>query len=215
MFFDVAPRERWTHMLSYILDENRLVMTNASGIYGTVPFDDEHDVVLSHAFYMHFLHAVLHRTGRHADIVKNIRRWWGPQAKVGANTWAEAWVAEPIHTLCHAFMCTPGYDLPTYILGVSPIGDGFTRFAVAPQVGDLTSARGVFPSVRGDISVSWTLSDKAFELTVNVPAGTEAALSLPHLAGTVTAIALDEAAIKGERFLVGQGVHRLLAIVQK
>ena len=190
-------------------------MTNVSGIYGTVPFNDEHDVVMPHAFYMHFLHSVLDRAGRHADIVKNIRRWWGPQAKTGASTWAEAWVAEPIHTLCHAFMCTPGYDLPAYVLGVRPMSDGFTRFAVAPEVGDLTSARGVFPSVRGDISVSWTLSDKAFELTVKVPAGTEAELSLPHLAGRIIAITLDEAAIQGETFLVGQDVHRLVAMRTK
>ena len=215
MFFDVAPRERWDRILSYILDENRLVMTNAAGVYGKVPFNDEHDVVLSHAFYMHFLHAVLNRAGRHVDILNNIRRWWGPQARAGVSTWAEAWVTEPIHTLCHAFMCTPGYDLPTYVLGVRPLVDGFTRFAVAPQIGDLTSARGVFPSVRGDISVSWKLSDKAFELTVHVPAGTEAELSLPHLSGRIAAITLDESAVKGETFSVGQGAHRLVAMVIK
>ena len=66
MYFGVAPRERWPRILRYILDEERVRLTNASGIYGTVPFDEEHDVVLAHAFYMHFLHAILAQEGRGA-----------------------------------------------------------------------------------------------------------------------------------------------------
>ena len=211
MFFGVAPRERWERIFACILDENRLRMTNAFGTYGKVPFDDEHDVVLSHAFYMHFLHAVLDRVGRHADIAHNIRRWWGPQAKMCVSTWAEAWEPDAGHTLCHAFMCTPGYDLPTYVLGVRPLADGFTRFAVAPQTGGLAWARGVFPSVRGDISVSWQLSDKTFELTVEVPVDTEAEISLPDLPCVPAAVTLDGLAVSGERFVAGPGAHRLAA----
>ncbi|MCX6993883.1 MAG: family 78 glycoside hydrolase catalytic domain [Kiritimatiellaeota bacterium] len=209
MYFAVAPRERWDRMLAYILDEKRLVMTNAAGVYGNVPFNDEHDVVLSHAFYMHFLHAVLDRVGRHDVIVKNMLNWWGPQAKANVSTWAEAWNTEPIHTLCHAFMCTPGYDLPTYVLGVRPLADGFTRFAVMPQTCGLTSACGVFPSVRGDISVAWKLAETTFELTVEVPANTEARLSLPNLKLRPTTITLDGSAVKGITFVVGSGSHRL------
>lgn len=213
MYFGVAPQDRWESILKYILDENRLVMTNAHGTYGTVPFDNEHDVVLAHAFYMHFLHIILAKVGRFDAILKNIRHWWGPQAKAGVSTWAEAFEPADSHTLCHAFMSTPGYDLPTYILGVQPMTDGFKRFSVAPQMGGLTWANGVFPSVAGDISVSWTLTSEEFQFVVDVPTGTVAELLLPDLP-FLENVTCDGTHVSGVQFVVESGNHKLIARIK-
>jgi alpha-L-rhamnosidase len=211
MYFDVAPAERWDRILSYILDERRLRLTNALGVYGKVPFDDECEVVLAHAFYQHFLHAVLARVGRAAEIAPNMRRLWGPQAKAGVSTWWEAWEVEPAHSLCHAFMCAPGHDLPAYVLGVLPLEDGFTRFRIAPEPAGLAWAKGVFPAVCGDIPVTWECADGRLTLSAQVPAGTQAEIVVPRLGGRApTTVTLDGAPASGN-LTVGPGEHELVA----
>lgn len=213
MFFGVAPRERWNSIFSVILDPDRLRLTNALGVYGTIPFDEEHDVVLAHGFYMHFLHAALAEADRHEEIAANIRLRWGAQLAAGATTWWEAWEPEPTHTLCHAFMCTPSFDLPTYVLGVRPLADGFAEFEVAPQPAGLSWARGVFPAAAGDIPAAWSLAeDGTFELSVEVPEGTRARLALPKLAGRpFRSVSLDGVEAAAAKLWVGPGAHRMVA----
>ena len=211
MYFDVAPVGRWDRILSYILDERRLRMTNALGVYGKVAFDDECEVILAHAFYQHFLHAVLARSGRVAEIAPNMRHLWGPQAQAGVSTWWEAWEVEPAHSLCHAFMCAPGYDLPTFVLGVSPLEDGFKSFRIIPQPAGLAWARGVLPAICGDIPVEWACEDGTFRLSAGVPAGTQAEIVLPYLDGRAPAsVMLDGASVSGALW-VGPGEHRVSA----
>jgi alpha-L-rhamnosidase len=60
-----------------------------------------------------------------------------------------------------------------------PLEPGFARFRVTPQPVDLAYARGVFPTVRGDIAVSWKREQEAIELEVAVPDGTEAIIEAP------------------------------------
>jgi hypothetical protein len=211
IYFGIAPPERWPRILSYILDERRLRLTNALGDYRQDrDFDEEQQVVLGHAFYQHFLHAVLAKAGRHEDIVRNIRALWGPQAREGVSTWPESFVPEPPHTRCHAFMCTPGYDLPTYVLGVKPLAEGFSQFEVAPQPCGLTWANGVYPRAAGDIQVSWRGDGEAFELSVDVPAGTQAHLVLPERGGRLPRhVELDGEAVAPAGQWVTPGQHRL------
>ena len=57
---------------------------------------------------------------------------------------------------------------------------GFKHFTIAPQVvGDLTSARGEYDSIRGKIVSDWRVVKGEFILNLTIPANTTATVSLP------------------------------------
>ena len=148
------------------------------------------------------------------DIADNIRRRWGPQIEAGVSTWWEHWDLRiaPGATLCHAFVCAPGYDLPSYILGVTPTEDGFTRFRVAPQPVDLSSLKGVFPSIKGDIPVAFDWDGQTLRISVEVPAGTEAEVVLPVVAAHPSDdVTVDGKRAAGQCHQVKTGPHTLSA----
>ena len=61
-----------------------------------------------------------------------------------------------------------------------PQAPGFKHFFIRPQVlGDLTSARGEYHSIRGRILSEWTLENGLFKLRVVVPPGTRATVRVP------------------------------------
>ena len=63
---------------------------------------------------------------------------------------------------------------------------GFKRARIEPRIGNLTWAKGVFPSVRGDIAVEWKRKGKTFELEVALPDGLDCELVVPVLDGSKT-----------------------------
>ncbi len=71
-------------------------------------------------------------------------------------------------------------------LGVQPLEPGFKRARIEPQIGNLTWAKGVFPSARGDIAVDWKRKGKKFELEVALPDGLDCKLVVPVLDGSKT-----------------------------
>ena len=71
-------------------------------------------------------------------------------------------------------------------LGVQPLEPGFKRTRIEPRIGNLTWAKGVFPSVRGDIAVEWKRKGKTFELEVALPDGLDCELVVPVLDGSKT-----------------------------
>ncbi|NLF00258.1 MAG: family 78 glycoside hydrolase catalytic domain [Anaerolineales bacterium] len=219
MYFGVAPKSRWTRILDTILDEKRLrLLPPSADDLKNDPrrpaLNEETQVVMAHAFYMHMLHTVLAQLGRYQDIADNIRRRWGPQIEAGVSTWWEHWDLRiaPGATLCHAFVCAPGYDLPSYILGVTPTEDGFTRFRVAPQPVDLSSLKGVFPSIKGDIPVAFDWDGQTLRISVEVPAGTEAEVVLPVVAAHPSDdVTVDGKRAAGQCHQVKTGPHTLSA----
>jgi alpha-L-rhamnosidase len=94
---------------------------------------------------------------------------------------------------------------------------GFKHFFVRPNVvGDLTSARGEYNSIRGKIVSDWQVVKGEFRLNLTVPANTSATVSLP-IAGEVMerGKALTSAGVKLIRnepgrtsFEVGSGAYR-------
>lgn len=113
-----------------------------------------------------------------------MRAHYGRMLARGATTLWESF--EPTASLCHGFSATPVYQLSTEVLGISPLEPGFTRFRLAPQPADLAHARGVFPTVRGDIRIAWERRGDDIALDVVVPDGTRAELVAPrgyHLTG--------------------------------
>ena len=57
---------------------------------------------------------------------------------------------------------------------------GFKHFIIAPSpVGDITWAKAVFHSIRGDIACDWKTKTGRFRLNVSVPPGTTATVLIP------------------------------------
>lgn len=211
--FDVAPSNRWLRLFSTILDDQRLVLTRSGSMDPTVvPFDEETDVVLAQPFYSHHLHRALSRAGRQGMMLDNIRHRWGQMIESGESTFWERWQLGAITSRCHAWAATPTYDLSTEVLGVVPVSPGFRKFRVAPHPEDLEWARGTFPSPHGDIAVEWEWVDGHFELSVEIPKGTEAEVSLPDGAGRRwREIELDGCPAPVDHLLLGAGTHQIIA----
>jgi len=178
ILWNIAPRERWDSTVAYITDPQRMKFTAAPPIAPTGdPYDPENDVVRANTFYSHFVYRALCRAGRFDRALALMRAHYGRMLARGATTLWESF--EPTASLCHGFSATPVYQLSTEVLGVYPLEPGFTCFRVSPHPADLTYARGVFPTVRGDVCVAWERLGDGIGLEVVVPDGTRAQLTPP------------------------------------
>jgi Bacterial alpha-L-rhamnosidase C-terminal domain len=86
--------------------------------------------------------------------------------------------------------------LTNYILGVIPSEPGFSVYTIKPMPGDVEWAKGVVPTQRGPITVSWQ-QNKAlglFYLTATAPAGTEGTIYVP-VSNSSVPVYLDSKAI--------------------
>jgi hypothetical protein len=189
-----APAERWPGMLSYVLDERRLVRTATPGDPGTFAerlgrqwtdpdgFDDERDVVLAQPYFCHFLHAAMIRAGAHDRLLPSIRRW-KPLLDRGNGCFEEYWDAPPgLGSRAHVWSATPTYDLSACVLGVRPGAPGFTTAIVEPYLGDLTHVSGSVPTPFGFVRVR----ADATAIDVEIPDGMTAEVRYDgetHVAG--------------------------------
>jgi hypothetical protein len=136
-----------------------------------------HDVVLANTFYGHFVYRALAKAGRFDAVLRLVRERYGDMLARGATTLWESFA--PTASLCHGFSATPVYQLSTEVLGVLPLEPGFARLRFSPQPADLAFARGVFPTVAGDIAVEWTRNGDALAIALELPEGTRAGLADP------------------------------------
>lgn len=190
----IAPRKRWDRIFKSILDDSKLLVT-AVGMTGAPepeapPFDEERHVVLAQPYFMHHVHRALVAAGRHDDLLRNIRRRWGAMLDAGATTIWEVW--HPLASQCHGWSTTPTFDLSSEVLGVAPLATGFERVRIAPQTVDLAWAKGIFPTVKGDVAVSWRRDGGSFSLGASLPPGTTAEITLAERpGGGWTAVEVD------------------------
>lgn len=73
-------------------------------------------------------------------------------------------------SLCHAWSAGPAAFLPSEILGLRPLDDGWKRFSVKPNPGSLKWVSSTVPTPYGNIIVDVVGKN----MTLNVPAGTKA-----------------------------------------
>jgi hypothetical protein len=140
-------------------------------------------------FYFFYLEA-LRRAERHQEALDAMRQAYSKMLKEGATTWWERFDGSA--SLSHAWSAAPNFDLQTYVLGIQATDPGFAAFRVKPQTGDLQWAKGIVPTVRGDIEVEWHRDAVTFDLYVNVPMEAQVELNVP-------AVRLETITFKGKR----------------
>ena len=104
--------------------------------------------------------------GRHGQVLKEIRDYWGGMLREGATSFWEkynpgengaehlAMYGRPYgKSLCHAWGASPVYLLGKYFLGVRPTKPGYEEFEVRPNLGDLEWIAGDVPMPNGMIHV--------------------------------------------------------------
>lgn len=182
ILFDIAPKDRWQQITEYMTDSRRTkirqTILNGEVISGG-SFDEETDVVMAQPYFSFFLHRALAKVGATDKLLTRIQERWGAMLDAGATTWWEEWVQRPGSSECHAWSGAPTFDLSTNVLGVEPVDPGFSTFAVAPKTGTLSYAKGVYPTVKGDIRVSWTNNANAFSMDLTSPTATQMVVVLP------------------------------------
>ncbi len=126
-----------------------------------------------------------------------------------------------VRSLVHTGGILTGFILTTQILGVKPTAPGFSGFTIYPHTGDLTSARGLVPTPKGDIKVDWKKDTGAFTIYAEIPAGTTAEVVLERKAQGNQTLRLDGKIVKLEtgnmvkidathiRLQVGAGKHTI------
>lgn len=127
-------------------------------------------------FYYFYLQA-LRRSGLHQEVLDATRSTYRKMLDAGATTWWEHFGG--FASLCHAWSSAPNSDLSAYVLGVQPTEPGFAAFRLEPHPADVSWAKGVVPTPRGDVSVNWKREKSAFELSVIVPMEAIVELSVP------------------------------------
>jgi hypothetical protein len=186
VLYGIAPPDQWTRILNGVMDADFKVGES------------------SPHFYFFVLDA-LAKAGMYDRALDTIRGRWGDMLGQGATTWWEGWdfdtdlfgqpwVPGEQHnlSLAHGYGAAPTYFLTTLGLGVRPVAPGFSRFLVAPNPGaGLDWAEGAVPSPRGTIPVSWARANQVFNLSLTVPPGSVATVSLPRMP-------IDEIAADGQ-----------------
>ena len=105
---------------------------------------------------------------------------WGWWVEQGATTLWEEWTPKASNN--HTFLGDVNAWMMKNLAGIQPdpTAPGFRRMIIAPNpVGDLTSAKAHYDSIRGRIASEWTLKNGVFELRLAIPANCRATVYLP------------------------------------
>jgi alpha-L-rhamnosidase len=172
------PAARLEPALTRITDAARLTFTAAPPIANSgEPLDAEEGVVLANTFYSHFVYEALAKHGRLKDAIELMRARFGPMLARGATTLWESF--EPTASLCHAFSASPTWQLSRHVLGVHPLLPGYESIGVCPDLAGLAHASGVFPTPRGDVSVSLLATVQGYEATIIAPRDVQVSITAP------------------------------------
>lgn len=113
---------------------------------------------------------------------------WGYTIDQGATTIWERWngwtdgdgfASASMNSFNHYSLGSVGAWLIEGVAGISSAAPGYRRLRIAPQPGPLRWAEAEYRSVRGTIHSRWRREDDRFVLTLTVPPGVTAKVTLP------------------------------------
>jgi len=134
--------------------------------------------------------------GHREQALKWIRQYWGGMVDEGATSFWEAydpsWYHEDFHSslqsdnrsgyfvsLAHGWSSGPTAWMMEQVLGIQPTGAGFSTVDIRPDLVDLDWAKGGEPTPHGLLKVDVKKMGGAVLVTVDVPEGVVARVSVP------------------------------------
>jgi len=107
---------------------------------------------------------------------------YGYMLENGATTLWEHWPIPDQNSLNHPMFGSVSEWFYRSLLGINPLQNacGFDRIYIKPFiVGDLTSASGVYSSVRGDVKCSWKIVNELLDLDISIAPNIDADIYIP------------------------------------
>ncbi|MFJ9761615.1 alpha-L-rhamnosidase C-terminal domain-containing protein [Streptomyces sp. NPDC101149] len=92
---------------------------------------------------------------------------------------ADGTVTRASDSLAHGWSASPTVQLTEQVLGVTPVGPGYSTWSVKPHPGDLAWSKGQVPTKQGTLAVDWSAEKKNFTLHVTAPKKTSGTISIP------------------------------------
>lgn len=142
--------------------------------------------------------------------------WAKTVAHGGTVTW-ETWIADKDNdSMSHPWGAVGLLAMQQYMLGIKPLSPQHESIQVKPLDFDnkLTSARGLYPTDKGDIVINWNRSDKHFLMTLTIPDNITAKVYVPKCGLFGSSIKVNGVETKGVEegnYIsienIGSGVH--------
>ncbi len=121
-------------------------------------------------WFGHFLCQALWESGLAEEALAQMHMLWGAAGE--APTFPETRVSAGNTTQCHGWAGGPAWLLPAYVLGVRPVGPGWSQVAVDPCPGGLAWASGEVMTPHGRLAVRWQReADGHLAVDIKAPAG--------------------------------------------
>ncbi len=147
-------------------------------------------------YYGDYVLRAMARMGHRPEAMAWIRQYWGGMLQEGATSFWEAydpsWYKEDFHSslqadnrsgyfvsLAHGWSAGPTAWLTEEVLGIQPTGAGYSTVNVRPDLVDLQWAKGAVPTPHGLLKVEARKAGAGMAVTVDVPEGVVAQLSVP------------------------------------
>ena len=159
-------------------------------------------------YYNYFVISALSHLGHYRQALNFIRYYWGGMIHEGATTFWEkydpSWPKTHFHryldnngtpepnpcwnyliSLCHGWSTGVTNWLTEHILGIQPLGGGFSRVSIAPHLCGLHRVMGRVPTPHGCIVLRVAKTRGHEKLDVTLPASVHATLLVPGAGATV------------------------------
>lgn len=134
----------------------------------------EKELARATIYFTHYLFEAYHLLGHTEALFDRLQLWFDLE-KRGFKTPYE--LPEPIRSDCHGWGVHPLYHYFATILGIRPAALGVRRATIAPQLGSLTSAKGILVHPKGKIQVDFRVIDGSLKGRVILPPSVEGTLS--------------------------------------
>ncbi len=151
-------------------------------------------------YYGDYVLRAMARMNHRQDALAWIRQYWGGMLQEGATSFWEAyntdWYKEDFHaslqadnrsgyfvSLAHGWSAGPTAWLDEEVLGIKPTGPGYATVDLRPDLLDLAWAKGSVATPHGPLRLDARKRGSATEVTVDLPEGVIAQLSVPVTAG--------------------------------
>jgi alpha-L-rhamnosidase len=193
--FGIAPADKVQGILDTIKSQ---LWTE----HGTLPFSSGYSDIIS-PFVSGFELNARFASDNADDAFQLLSNEWGPMIEPGdlyTGTFWENITRDGVQggfntNMSHGWSTMPTSALSKYVLGIQPVGAGYSTWSVKPHPGDLSWTKGQAPTPHGPIVVNWGRGDgDRFAMHVEAPADTTGVIAVP-LFGSANDIQVNDTTV--------------------